>query len=339
MPSHSGTDFTFHNSLEKIKSFLINSSSLWTCVGDTKSSAVEHTGGEYQAGTATLSGEAARTIYFKCTGYDDQSECWFALYNLNSASSYFTIAVRGIHNYVEGTALTSVTAGVPYASSPCYLPCNNTQQRYYITGDERKITLMVNVDSRPQMLSFGMFLQGGTPTEYPKPMYVGGSIGAYNVLAGNVTATTGSKALFSPGTGSEVSTLYVYGPDSVWKTFSNYTAQSDTLQNITNSANDATEYNHTMPFTMLWPAALNIDARSWGSSDVALFPISFYQKRTSTDRNDVLGEFDGIFYISGNAATPLAVEDVIDIGGHDYIVWRHPILQNANSYCAVRMEN
>lgn len=326
MPSHSGTDLTFNNALEKIKSFLINSSALWECVADTLPSAPEYSATAFQCGSTTLAGTTARTIYLKCTSYDGLSECYFALYNKNSASSYFNIEVRGIDQYVEGRDIDYSFGGIPYAGDIARLPLNgNTASIYHITGDERKVYLLVMAGTRPQTFGFGMFLQSGTPEEYPKPMFVGGSLSASTTHVNSATASNGNKAFFSPS-----DTLHIFTPYSTWSSFDNY-GTDDTITNTV-----ITTGFYTMPYLAGWANDNAMDARCWGNEQLAMFPIWIWACQVNS-RPDVYGELDGVMYVGGDSETPIVAGDPVTANGKTYVIWRHPLLSDGNSYAAFEM--
>ena len=334
MPTTTGSNANYANIMGKIKSFLLNSSALWECVGDTDPTAPEYDSNEYNAGVSTAT--TARTIYFKCKGYDGQSDCYFALYNLNSGSSYYTIAVRGFGAYYKGVAHSNA---IMKASNPMYMPmlAGDQNQRYWITGDERRIVIMTIADNtRPYMMGFGMFLQAGTPAEYPLPMFVGGSLCDYTKAAGTAITTDGAKSFFAPikkGASTDPSTLECYTSDG-WVRFANYDNSDTALVPTTITSGQGC----TLPYIFPDVVSGMIDSRCFGSTDLALFPISLYIRRAAPSANDVLGEMDGMFFVS-NAGSTLTLESTVTIDGVKYLLWSQPLSQPAAGYVAVRLED
>ena len=325
MPYTSGTTLTFSSVLDDIKTFLTNSAMLWECVDDTKVGTAEYNASAYNAGTGT----GARTVYIKAKGHDGLSNCMFAFYTLNSGTSYYTLAVKGIENYVEGKNL----ADSGYTSPAMYHPLNNAAQAYAMVGNSRCFYFMTISSTRYMMSGCGMLLQGGTPTEYPKPMFVGGCSTTSTTSAASISDT--ARSFFSPaGTagGSTTSTLTVLTPTSQWVGFANHSTSG------TDYAMGNSQYV-TYPYHLTDFQGDLITGDCYGNTDRWICPVIVaHAEYNGAIRNDVYGEFDLLYYFNGDGVTEADPQDIITVDGVSYFVWRHPVHADSNSFCALKLE-
>lgn len=216
------------------------------------------------------------------------------------ASNQWNMEIRGFTGFDENLTFTSQ----PGISPATFVAFWNQSHPYWISVTPRRWTLIARASTTYHAAYAGFLLPYTLPSEYPYPLAIGGENSA--AVAWSSTSNSYEHFVFSNSAGK----LYVRAVDGSWKDFSGVGGSG-----------------------IVWPCVQGATAvgNNGGSGfsifdnietvDTGVYPL-FPMVAIATDGNwaspgYVLGEFEGLYYVPGFNLSP---EDVITIGGTDYIV-------------------
>lgn len=206
-----------------------------------------------------------------------------------------------------------------YGGGPV-VPMWNSSMTYWLVANGRRIILVTKVSGRYEAMYLGFILPYATPTQFPYPVLVGGSLAVYtanrwsedsNLHRHFVDPITGALTGYSPAR--------LRKPDGTWGRIINY--QDTNVPLKTWPYNAAASYSPLRVATTL-------------SGDYTLFPILIYEGATGGSTYNVYGELDGCYWVTGwnNAA-----ENVITISGDNYLVVQNVYRTGLSDYWALKL--
>ena len=197
--------------------------------------------------------------------------------------------------------------------------------KYWIIANGRRFIVIAKVFGNCEAAHMGFILAYATPSQYPYPYLVGGSICTANTTLASINhrerADSGHRLFASPGQGN---TYLVYGPSATrmflpsnaWKFVSNR------LHNIAYASDQidhSTSSLKTYPYNTD-PVRIALDHDSYADliefqpdGYVPLYPIQYMD----TVSGFLLGELEGVRAVLGSNTTS---EDIIDDGVDKWVV-------------------
>lgn len=209
----------------------------------------------------------------------------------------------------------------PGYSGISYLPISNAPMPYWFVANEQRLIIVAKVSTTYPAAYIGKFLPYGTPGEYGLPYYRAAPVTSPEIRWSTVNEDY--RNFWDPGLGSDICR-----PDGQWTRVSNFTEIS--------GENDRGSDIYTWPYQGLvnTSAVKNRyrELRDNLDGTHSLFPIVLHGVNPA---NDIYGELDGAFAVSGfNSAS----ENVIEIGGDDYLVVQNLHRTARYYYAAIKLE-
>lgn len=226
---------------------------------------------------------------------------------------------------------------------------------YHFIADGRSFKLLSLLTGGDyQSMAGGLFLPHSTPTAYPWPGFVLGTIGngLFSPIPGDAPVDRKDESPgYCPGVNSlsppvngydKSSTLWVCLPTSVWLHGANHEQAVESIgaagsrtQSLGAAAEDV-EAIYTAPWiyrdsdlTGSDPGYIDgcrISPQAYGDSTVKVFFPGMIVSATAL-LSGVLGEFPGIFFIGESSYNPVVPGDIIEVDSVDHLVWSGTTVQ------------
>lgn len=207
-------------------------------------------------------------------------------------------------------------SGQPYKCTNSILYFWNDAIPYWFVANGNRCILVAKVGTTYQIMYLGKFLPYFLPTQYPYPVLC---CGTHNSEASRWSAADYNfSSILNPGSG-----CMMYYIDGTWKTIQNRYAQSGTYVWQNGQIN-------------IWPTGSNNNnvldySLSWPDGGYSLLPLILEMDMGTTN---VLGEVDGIFWISGHQNSS---ENIVTVSGQNYLVVQDVWKTGRREYMAVRL--
>lgn len=319
----------------------------WKCLLllDAAGEVVNHFGSEAIFKAPGASGTDA--IYTGLRSEYDASNGWHNLF-LNgytgfdaSETSWFK-QPGAIPHFQSGTPLN-----VPM------VPCWNTTMPYWFRATGRVFSFGVKVSTSFEAGYMGFILPYATPSQYPYPLAVGGSLVpttgdrsspwrySYNNQRHSAFPIPGAATVPTGATETVDCTLYLRTPDGVW----GYVGQRHGFSSDPNALTEMTQ-SLTFPYAQaglrrgVWPSSVrNVgtggvrrDYREVLGGGYLLQPLIIHQRLPTSA---VWGELDGCMAISGFAN---AAENTTSYAGTDYIIFQNISRTEVHEFWAMALD-
>ena len=228
----------------------------------------------------------------------------------NVTGDYYNWKVMGAVGY----APTLDFDNQPYKSTNAIIYLWNDPMTYWFIANGNRCIVVAKVDTIYQIMYLGKFLPYFLPTQYPYPV----------LACGTHTSTTSRwsaynhdfSSIFSPGAG-----CFMYYIDGTWK-------------QVRNRYNNGGWYNWDDGQVNVWPTSSNNNFRgnslAWPDGGYTLLPLVL----ESGAPNNVLGEIDGIYWVSGHQNSS---ENVITVSGQNYLVVQDVWKTARDEYMAIKL--
>jgi hypothetical protein len=200
---------------------------------------------------------------------------------------------------------------LPGASTEVYLPLWSSSIPYWLIVNEQRLVLMAKVSTIYVHAYLGFVDTYATDTEHAYPLLVGGSALTDTVGysdAASLRAYWADSGLGNPG--------YLYRPDGVW---------DQVRQDSTTGVE-------------LWPWTL--DDETWfthlrdGFGLHPMLPAVLISRPSGTKPRGVVGELDGVYWVSGFGAS---VEDTVTVGSQDHVLGQDINRNGRNDHVALEL--
>ena len=232
----------------------------------------------------------------------------------NVAGDFYNWQINGFVGYNSAAEFENQ----PYKSPDKFLYLWNSSIPYWFIANGQRVVVVAKVSTVYQVMYLGKWLPYALPTQYPYPLLIAGSdnvknqrwsVNSYNVCS-----------IQNPGYGSTLA--YV---DSSWLA----------VQNRYESGGNPAAQTNTVK---VWPTYPSVNdpspvqsSLSWPDGGYTLLPLTLYG---SAPANNVYGEIDGLYWVSGHQN---ASETVITVGGDNYLCVQNIQRTTAGEYLAIRM--
>jgi hypothetical protein len=220
---------------------------------------------------------------------------------------------------------------------------------YWFRANGRSFSFGVKVSTSFEGGYLGFILPYATPSQYPYPLAVGGSLVpqdwdrsstwrySYNDMRHSVFPIPGSNTTNPTATTPNSSALYLRTPDGLWQSFAQRTGVTD-ISEMTQSS--SSPFARSGIRAGVWPTSVrNVgasaprrDYREVLGGGYLLQPLIMHQ-RLPTDA--VWGELEGCMAISGfgNAA-----ENTTSFAGKNYVIFQNVARTEAHEYWAMALD-
>lgn len=302
-------------------SFTINDGAVDFIIGDTFTiattiGALAAAGEEWAVERWTGGNE----LVLRGQGLDATQEIYVGMKGeFNVGADYYNWDCRGFTGYSVDTFST-----LPGASRATYLSLWNSSIPYWFVVNGQRIIVVAKVSTTYHIGYFGYWYPYGQPSAFPYPVLIAASTG---IQATRWSATTNDHSnLTAPDYAvstqpTQPSTVF-YDVSGAWCPIS----RRDLTAGVT--AGEAKMH----PWCYGWSTTRSlaqIDKNADGS-----YPVMPAIIRQSLPAENLLGELDGVYWTTGQSA---ASEDLIDIGGTNYLVVQNIHRTSRGDYCAIKL--
>lgn len=247
--------------------------------------------------------------------------------NIYIAFKTYTDVGTDVYNLSISSAV-GFNAGAEFASQPGKSPevwvgLWNSSMPYWFVANGQRVVFVAKVSTTYHAGYAGKLLPYGTPTEYPYPVYIGGEFNDQTVRWSSVNE--GYRHFTDPGYYS----AYLFFPSGVWRDVGNF-------YSLGGAESAWSTGRHVWPYaTSAISTATAIRLRELRENLDGTYTLLPTVIVSSTPEPGSFGEIDGCFYVggSGNAA-----ENVVTIGGDNYLVVQNVFRTHRHSYWALKLE-
>lgn len=228
----------------------------------------------------------------------------------NVTSDYYNWRITGALGYDSNADFNAQ----PYKSTNSILYLWNDPIQYWFIANGNRCIVVAKIDTVYQIMYLGKFLPYFLPTQYPYPVICAGTHTSEGSRWSSYDYNFSS--ILSPGAG-----CFMYYIDGTWKQIRNRVAQSGWYYWDDGQVN-------------IWPTSSNNNFRAnslaWPDGGYTLLPLIL----ESAAPNNVLGEIDGIFWVSGHQNSS---ENIITVSGQNYLVVQDVWKTNRDEYMAIKL--
>lgn len=257
--------------------------------------------------TDTTSVANEKFVYLKGPGLSASENIYVNIRQYRDiAGDYYNWQLRGAVSY--NGALTFATQ--PGFSPPANVCLWQSSIPYWLIANGRRFILVAKVSTTYATAYGGFILPYATPTEMPYPMFVGGnaSTSTKRWSAGDYTL----GGFWDAPSG----TTYLRHFDGSWLEIYNYSAGGTRNQTT---------------ISLVWPFEIDMNIGKNVNGNYSLLPSILH---SSTNGGNVYGELEGVFFTSGAG---VGAEDILQIGGDNYLVVPSVYRNGARDYCAIKL--
>lgn len=276
---------------------------------------------------ARVSGEGA--VYLRGTGMAGLENIYCNISTAkNVGADNYLWYLNGATGY-QGAATFTTQPGTITANYPA-IALWNQPMKYWICVNPRRIIVVANVSTVYVACYLGFMLPYSTPTQYPYPLVIGGS---QNPGLRWSTVGNGSTLPFIPLHNNPNSVLWPRLPNGSWYPI-----------HMQDSTNNSSFYYNDYKSDGVWPYGGMFETtysfRNLGlslSGEYTLQPLIIHYDNFisgSLYHHAALGEFDGVYHVAGRSN---ASENIVQIGGDDYLVVQNIYRTGLGDYVAVKL--
>jgi hypothetical protein len=249
----------------------------------------------------TTDGGTDRAVYLQAPGLAGTDTIFVNIGALHSTSAdTYNLILGGATGYLSSAHGFNLQPG---ASPGGYLSLWDAAIPFWFIADGRSAKIVAKVATVYESAYLGLFVPYATPTEYPYPLFVGGTSPndcRYSDLSWYHSAFWNPSSVSNPFDYTNYSGASLRLPAGEWAT-----------------AGNINTYNNSFNYTglVIWPFGIVEGVGCvLGSSDYALMPLVLHINGLNAA---TLGELDGVFFISGYQN---ASENIVTINGIDHLV-------------------
>ena len=243
--------------------------------------------------------------------------------NQDSDTQQYTISVQGFNAYDSNKPYSDQLT----VSQPCFSYFWDQTMAYWFIGSGRRLIAVARMGSVYQILYAGFMLPYATPVDYPYPLLLGG---CGNVVTNTFASTAGNDFFCTGGRNGSGS---LYTPANTFVTTGNYNSEGGWVG--ASGAATTTDSLYFLPYS----AGRDYNNRlNWIREALdgcyVLTPIEILGNGQHNMRG-IIGLVDGIYQVSGFGNYS---ENVVTVGGTDYLVIQRVYRASVDSFVALRWE-
>lgn len=312
MSTSTGTATSYLDLLNKLRTFLTTDATLTAASQNWTELATNST--PYQQATnngVSTSDTVDFESYLKAPGLSGTESIYINIRAFHYTSSdYYNFEMRGAQGYNSSNAFIAQ----PGLSGATFLYLWNQPIPYWFIANGQRVIIIAKVSTSYELAYLGKFLPYATPGQYPYPVAIGGS--GYDGDRRFSDNSYYHTAFFDP------SNLQVCAPDNSWQLFQNWN-------------NGGSSYPPPYNLVTPWLYYNTNDRLSWMSANLdGGYPILPARLEQNSPSINLLGEFDGVGFVSGNSNSS---ESTVNDGTNTWTVFQNTFRTSADNFCAVKM--
>lgn len=211
------------------------------------------------------------------------------------------------------------------ATSPRLTLINNNM-RYWVIANARRFIVVAQVSTVYCAAYCGFILPYGIPSRIPYPLFVGGSASEADDNFSQGTYELGNFWDGHTG-GSYFRNL------NGWEPVGNFSSTGS------NRARGIADRTNIWPYPQVSGSESTFiisPAPATTPELYAPYPLVVYNRDRSGQQNNVWGELDGVFYVTGQG--PNVSEDTVSILGTQYLIVQNTYRTGIHDYAAIRLD-
>lgn len=278
----------------------------------------------------------------------------------DTVGDYYNWKINGFTGFSSGNTFENQPGAFSETLTPVHVPLWNSELTYWFMATGRRIIVVAKISTVYEICYLGFVDPFASPGQYPYPLFIGGSLAWGNTTAPGTT----DPAWRWSYTGNEHRHFWetIYGSVSssaqpsinrgqarlrtqsgvwrdIWSGFGNNydpsaispgTTHRDAGSLATWIAGFATQAAHGG----MWPSIAGITAQeACLDGSYLVMPLVVFLGSLSGDSPDIAGQLNGIGRVTGG----VAAEDILTIGGTQWLVVPNVFRSNRSDYCAVQL--
>lgn len=273
-------------------------------------------------------------------------------------ADYQNWKLAGMTGFLSGQPFENQPGYSMDSPSPVHLPLWDSTIPYWFVVNGRRIIVVAKVSTRYMWCHLGFLNAYASPGQFPYPLLVGGAMAwgnnappastsanwrwSYNGAELTNPSHSAQNTGFDPSGGwtgrSQMRLRLVSGAwRDFWAFIQDVNSQTQINDAHLNSGGSLTAWRNIGNVTSrptIWPVLHNIDAMEAAlDGSYALLPLVLCEGSLSGGGNDLFGELDGVFAVTGGPSA----EDIITEGGVDHLVVPNVFRQNRGDFVAIRL--
>ena len=280
----------------------------------------------------------------------------------DGVGDYQNWKLGGFTGYLGGAPFEAQPGYSGEAPGPVHFTLWNSSIPYWFIADGRRVIVVAKISTSYMWCHLGFLNTYASPGQYPYPLLIGGNLAWGNTAPPAVTSADWRWSYagvehanppqnffngFSDPSGGYTgrSQLRLRLASGTWRDlWSGWQSTYD--PNLITAIGDR-HYNsggsiptwRQLPeasagLSGVWPCCTNLDAmEAQIDGGYATLPLIVMAGARSGDAADLLGEIAGVFQVTGGPSA----EDLLDIGGDDYLVVPNVHRQNRADYVAIKL--
>lgn len=251
--------------------------------------------------------------------------------------------INGYTGYTGGLGFLSQPGAIPaspVASAYPRMPLWNSSIPYWFIVNSRRIVVVAKVSTVFMMAYAGFILPYATPGQWPYPLFVGGTTWEGSASTKRFSSATNDDYAFwrdednSSGSGMSLkqSSFKLRHPGGQWR--STGTAFVSPFSAVLIQSTGMYPYNLAVMSGANFAGLHVKNLANNLDGSYTLIPIHYRESVSGTGNLDsgLMGELDGIYYVSGQSNAP---ENVITVGLTNYLVVPNIFRTAIDHFCAV----
>lgn len=222
-------------------------------------------------------------------------------YNWNMVGSWGWRTGRGLNAHPRNSNVSGTDLVVGYLW--------NAAIPYWMVANGRRIIVAAKIGTTYQMIHLGLLTPPATDAQYPYPLFIGGS-GRLNTQNYSANIASFWSALTTTYQGSRL-----HLPNGYWAT-----------------PNTGQPYEHNPGFRSM--TVCDSDAANIISGLDGTYLLEPFYLVAGVSCTGIYGQIEGLFRVSGHNNTS---ENIITVGGTNYIVFQDGSRSGYGDFCAMRM--
>lgn len=256
-----------------------------------------------------VAGTYANEVYLQGPGLSASDEIHVNMCTYYDATSgYYNLGFCGTIGYESLEAWENQ----PNKSTSVSMAAWQYEIPYWFVADGRRFIISFNISGKYMHGYFGFILPYGTPTEYPYPLYIAGTLNG-------ISASSWSSESHNHRSFYDPAYAYLYTIEGTWLLIQNKVDSSGNEVSTTTSN--------------IWPYESNL-VGSVRQSSGDVYPMLPMIVHTSSNGANVYGELSGCLWCPGFAN---ASENTIVIGGDTYVVLQDVFRTTNIDYYALKL--
>ena len=268
----------------------------------------------------------------KGTGLESSDEIYIGIKTYSSVTSdYYNWLLSGFLGFDNGLEFDNQPGGLAGTPARPRISLFNQSIKYWFIADGRRVIVVAKVSTIYEAAYLGLLNPYLPPSIMPYPLVIAGTHTGYSGERWSIQNATHSMGIMYPNccnismTESDI----LANPRSSCRFWN---GEWHGIQNTFNNINASqTDMKALWPYCQYNHYRFNNVRSNINDGAYTLVPVILHMNSPSPG---IYGELDGVYYTTGFNT---AVENIMTIGGTDYLVVQNVYRNGIFNYCAVRL--